>query len=135
LVYFLDKVLKNLLKDIKAKKDVFKLLSLGFVFLLCIPIISITLLMTGLFSSLAIILLILYGLFIYLSEIFTAYILANYIDNKWFNKKLNNYLLIIIGLFIIRVLSIIPVIGGFITFVVLLIGLGIISDSILKLKK
>ena len=135
LVYLFDKIFKNSLKEIKTKKDVIKLLSKGFVFLISVPIISLTLLVTGIFSSLAIILLIVYGLFIYISEVFSAYILASYIDKKWINKKLNNYILIILGLFIIKVTSILPIIGGFISFVILLTGIGIISNLVLKLKK
>lgn len=135
LVYLFEKVFKKSLDEIKSSKDIFRLLCKGFVFLFCVPIISLTLLMTGVFSSISIIMLIIYGLLIYVSEIFTAYVIAYYIDKKWINKKINSYVLIILGLLIIRILSIIPIINGFITFAVLLTGLGIISNMILKLKK
>ena len=135
LVYLLEKLFIKALNEIKSKKDIINLMSKGFVILICVPIIGLTLLMTGLFSSLAIIGLIVYGLLIYLSEIFTGYLLANYIDKKWLNKKLNSYILMILGLFIIRVLSIIPILGGFISFICLLIGLGLLGNMILKIKK
>jgi len=134
LVYILEKIFKKALKEINNKKDFASLIGKGFIILLCVPIISITLLMTGLFSSLAIIILIIYGLLIYVSEIFTAYLLAMYIDKKYLKKNLNNYILIIFGLFILRILGIIPLIGGFITFISLLFGLGILSNMILKIK-
>ena len=135
LVYLLEKVFKTALKEVNNKKEIIRICIRGFILLICVPIITITLLMTGLFSSLSIIALVVYGLLIYLSEIFTAYLLAHYIDSKWINKKLNSYVLVILGLFVIRVLSIVPIIGGFISFVSLLLGLGILGNMILKIKK
>lgn len=134
LVYILDKVFKKSVQEIKNKRDFASILGKGLILLITVPIISITLLMTGLFSSLAIIVLILYGLLIYFSEIFASYLLAYYIDKKYLNKKLNNYILVILGLFIVRVLSIIPVIGGFVSCITLLLGLGILGNMILKIK-
>ena len=47
---------------------------------------------------------------------------------------MNSYLLMIIGLFIIYVLSAIPYIGGFISFISLIFGLGIVGNIIIELK-
>ena len=134
LVYMLEKVFKKSINEVKSRRDFANMLGKGLILLICVPIIGVTLLMTGIFSSLAIIVLIIYGLLIYLSEIFVAYLVAHYIDKKWLNKKLNSYILVILGLFIIRVLSIVPIIGGFISFVSLLLGLGILGNMILKIK-
>lgn len=134
LVYVLEKVFKKSTKEIKNKRDFASILGKGLILLITVPIISITLLMTGLFSSLAIIILILYGLLIYFSEIFASYLLAYYIDKKYLNKKLNSYILVILGLFIVRVLSIIPIIGVFVSCIILLLGLGILGNMILKIK-
>lgn len=135
LMYILKDIFKKSLKEIKNKKYFISLLGKGFLILIGTPIISLTLLMTGLFTSLGTILIIIYGLLIYISEIFVAYILSNLINKKWLNKNINEYMLIIIGIFIVRVLSTIPIIGGFITFVVLLLGLGIIGNLIIQTKK
>ena len=130
LVYVFKKQTKNILKQTKDKKTIVSLLGKGFLILIGIPIISLTLIMTDLFMSIGVIAIILYGIIIYISEIIVAYILAHYLDKKYIKKSINNYLLVILGIFIIKVLSIIPLIGGFVYFIILLLGLGIIGNMI-----
>lgn len=134
LVYLFIKPLKNIEKQVKDKKMIISLLGKGFLMLIGIPIISLTFIMTDLLMSIGIVAIILYGIFIYISEIIVAYILAKYIDKKYIKKDLNNYVLIFLGIFIIKIISIIPFIGGFIYFIIMLLGLGIIGNMIIEAK-
>lgn len=135
LVYLFDKLLKKITNELKNKKNIFSLIGKGFLVLIGVPIISLTIIMTGLLMPIGIIILILYGIILYISEIITAYIIAYYLDKKYLKRNLNKYILIIIGIFIVRILSIIPIIGGFISFLIILLGLGTIFNIIYNEKK
>ena len=135
LVYFFNKQTKNILKQTKDKKTIVSVLGKGFLILIGVPIISLTFIMTDLFISIGVIALILYGILIYISEILVAYIIAHYLDKKYIKKNLNNYILTILGIFIVKVISIIPIMGGFIYFMIMLVGLGIIANMIIEAKK
>lgn len=137
LVFVCESLFKKSLKeteDINTKK-VAILCGKGFLILIGVPIIAMMLLFSGVFVSVGVIGAILYGILIYISNIFTAYFLATILDRKIFKKNLNSYLLMIIGLFIIYVLGMIPVIGGLISFISMLLGIGITGNMLLEMKK
>ena len=92
------------------------------------------LMFSSLFVSVGVIGGIVYGILVYIANIFSAYSLTKILDEKLFKKNMNSYLLMIIGLFIIYVLSAIPYIGGFISFISLIFGLGIVGNMIIELK-
>ena len=135
LVFCFEKVFKKLQKNKMEVKDVVVTSGKGLLILIGTPIIAIILLMTGLFVSVGIISALLYGILVYISIIISGYILAYNLDKKVFNKNLNNYLLVITGILIIYILKIVPIIGGLISFVSLLYGLGIAGNMILDIKK
>ena len=116
-------------------KKVATLCGKGFLVLIGVPIIAMMLLFSGAFVSVGVIGAILYGILIYISNIFTAYLLATMLDKKIFKKNLNGYLLMIIGLFIIYVLNMIPIVGGLISFISMLLGIGISTNMLFELKK
>lgn len=107
----------------------------GFLILIGVPIIGMMLIFSGAFLSVGVVGSLLYGIMVYISNIFTAYFIAKTIDEKYFNKKINSYMLMIVGLFIIYVLRIIPIIGGLISFISILIGLGIVGNMIIDNNK
>ena len=107
----------------------------GFLILIGIPIIAMMLLFSGAFISVGVIGAIIYGVLIYISNIFTGYFIAYILDKKYFKKNMNSYLLMIIGLFIVYVTSLIPFIGGIISFISILLGLGISGNMIIEMKK
>lgn len=136
LVFISEKLLKKSLeqtKDITSKKFTI-ICGKGLLILIGIPIISIMLLFSGAFVSVGLISGIIYGILVYISNIFTAYFIANVLDKKYLKKNMNSYMLVIIGLFIIYVLKIIPIIGSLISFVSLSLGLGIIGNMIIEQK-
>ncbi len=137
LVFVCESLFKKSLsytENLNAKK-IATLCGKGFLILIGVPIIAMMLLLSGAFVSVGVIGAILYGVLIYISNIFTAYFLADLLDKKIFKKNINSYLLMIIGLFIIYVLGMIPLIGGVISFISMLLGIGISSNMILEMKK
>lgn len=137
LVFVCEKLFKKSLKqteDLNAKKTAI-LCGKGFLILIGVPMIALMLLMTGIFSSVGVIGGIIYGILVYIANIFTAYTVAHKLDKKYFKKNMNSYILMIVGLFIIYVLSYIPYIGGFVSLLSLLFGLGISGNMIIEMKK
>ncbi len=100
-----------------------KSLGYGFLALILTPIIVLVLLVTVIGLPLGIILGFSYLLYIYLSKIFIAICIGNYLFDR-FKKKKSNYLPFIVGLAVFYLLSLLPYIGGLTRFVVLLLGLG-----------
>ncbi len=137
LVFVCEKLFKKSLKqteDLTAKKTAI-LCGKGFLILIGVPMVALMLLMTGIFSSVGVIGGIIYGILVYIANIFTAYTVADKLDKKYFKKNMNSYILMIVGLFIIYVLSYIPYIGGFVSLLSLLFGLGISGNMIIEMKK
>ena len=137
LVFVCEKLFKKSLKqteDLTAKKTAV-LCGKGFLILIGVPMVALMLLMTGIFSSVGVIGGIIYGILVYIANIFTAYTVADKLDKKYFKKNMNSYILMIVGLFIIYVLSYIPYIGGFVSLLSLLFGLGISGNMIIEMKK
>ena len=82
---------------------------------------------------LGIILMLLYGIAIYLTTIFTAYLIGYNFWQKVFKKDINILFLGLIGLFILLILGLIPGVRTLVSIITTLVGLGIIA-SILKRK-
>lgn len=102
----------------------------GLVSLVLIPIIAVILMITVIGMPLSIVLLVLYFVAIYLSTIFTAYLLGYKIWQKVFNKDMNMLLIGLIGLFVLLILNLIPGVRYLVSIVTILIGLGLIVDKI-----
>ena len=137
LIFISEKIFKKVLEQTKdlTVKDTFITCGKGFLILIGVPIIAMMLLFSGLFISVGVIGAIIYGILVYISKIFTAYILASKLDNKYFKKNMNSYLLVIIGLLVILLLGLIPIIGGLVTFISVIFGLGTIGNLIIELRK
>ena len=112
-------------------KDIIKTSLIGFLVLIIVPIISIITLFTKLLSPLALITILIYGISIYLSSLLVSYIIGNYIDDK-FNNKDNKYISLLMGIVIVKIIKLIPVIGGLFSFIILIYGMGLIFNYIKK---
>ena len=121
-------------KDEVKKDKVFKTFGNGFLFLIAVPVISVILMISIVCIPLAIIALILYGIIIYLSSIISSVYFGRLIGNKIL--KLNNiYLQILIGVVITRLIRLIPIIGGLYSFVIVILGVGLVYNMMVKLHK
>lgn len=104
----------------------------GLVFLIFVPIIVFILFLMSIGIPLALILLALYFIIMYLSTIFTGYLLGYKIWQKFFNNDINMLVVGIFGLAILFILSLIPGISTIISMISMIFGIGIIYDVILK---
>lgn len=105
----------------------FKHVLIGLVVLVVVPIISIILMITGIGLSTSLITLAIYSIIIYLSNIITGYYFSK---NILSSKITNEYLILLIGLFVIYFARLIPIIGGLVSLFSLLFGIGLISKNI-----
>lgn len=122
-------------KIYEDNKKYLKNAGIGLLILCSVPIISILLLVSSLGISLGFILIALYIMGLYLSQIFTGFVLGDAIFNKLINKELNTVLIGILGIVILKLLMLIPYIGGIITFISLVLGLGTIYELVFVKEK
>lgn len=115
--------------------EIIEVFTKGLVAIIIIPVIAVLLCCTVLGIPLAIILILLYGIAIYLTTIFTAYLLGYKIWQKVFNKDINLLSVGLIGLFILMLLNLIPGIRTLVSIITVLIGLGLIIETIRSKKQ
>lgn len=104
----------------------------GLVFLIIVPIVIFILFLMSIGIPLSLILLALYFIIMYLSTVFTGYLLGYKLWQKFFDKDINMLVVGIFGLAILFVLNLIPGISFIVSAVSMMIGVGIIYDVILK---
>jgi len=107
----------------------------GFLYIILIPFISIFLMISVIGLPLSIVLLCLYGVSIYIASIFSVYAITDYILDKKIKKELPAYLVVTIGLLCYYIIKILPVIGSIVGMLIFFIGLGMLVDVLLKLRK
>jgi len=112
--------------------EVIEVFTKGLVALILVPILIILLFCTLIGIPLAIIILLLYGIAIYLTTMFTAYLLGYKIWQKVFDKDINMLALGIIGLFVLFLFSLIPGVRTLVSIITTLIGLGLIVNILKK---
>lgn len=110
----------------------FSLFGFGTLSIILIPVVFLMLLTLAFCMPLAILILILYILAIWLSSIFSSYLLGFLIWKNFIKTDENVYLMGLIGVSIISILSIIPYIGTLIGVIVVMIGMGIILQQFKK---
>ena len=113
-----------------TKKEIGLRISKGLVILIITPIIGFLLLISTIAYPLGIITLLLYGILIYLSIIIPSILIGDYVITKLIKKEENIYLSIILGIIIVKVISLIPFIGTVLYFLTMLYGIGQIYELI-----
>lgn len=107
--------------------EIFKTAMIGLGVLVCVPFISIFTIFTGLLTPITLIVLAIYCICIYLAKLFVAYVIGTVIMKQGFKVKKDRYVLsILIGVTLVRLLCLIPVLGGLLSFILLIYGLGLI---------
>lgn len=127
------KIYNNLDKKLEFKKFVNNSLA-GLVVLVILPISGLIVLFTGIGTPLGIIILLLYGILCYVAKLTVLSIIGSKLYEICFKKKDNVYLSILIGIVVYKVLKLIPVIGGLVTFLALIAGLGYVVMLLFKKK-
>lgn len=104
----------------------------GLLALILVPITVSILFVLLIGTPLAIMLLIMYVVCMYLSNMFMGYYVGNYIWTKFIKKEKNMLLIGLIGITILYLLSLIPILGLFTTIVSFLCGYGLIIETLKK---
>ena len=123
------KLFKQISKEEKSVNNFLKNSLIGLGLLLLIPFLAIIALFTVIGIPMSIIVLLLYGIFIYISLIPTAYYLGGWILK---DKISNEYVLLVISLFVIFVIKYIPILGGLANFIFLIFGFAILLKQMKK---
>lgn len=119
-----------------VESQALKTVGAGGLVLFGIPVLSLLLMITVIGIPMGVILLIVYGLTLYLARIVTAVLIGNMIIRRVGQLTFWTELLqVLIGLLIIEILSLIPVVNILVGLVVVVIGLGAISLSIRRSKR
>ena len=92
--------------------------------LIILPVVSIFTVFTGILTPITLVVLALYAICIYLAPLFASYIIGSKLNNALF-KKNGLFLSALMGVLLVRLVGIIPLIGGLVKFLVLIYGLGI----------
>jgi cytoskeletal protein CcmA (bactofilin family) len=122
--------LSNKLSD-SIKKEFWKNLLFGLLALIVIPIAAILIAFTLIGIPITIILILLYVLAIFIAPIFAALLVGKLI----LKKQKNLILPVVVGIVIYAVLVSIPILGGLVKFVAVLLGLGAMTLAIFSIKK
>lgn len=129
LLFLMPKIFEKVAN--KGKEALLVNTGIGLLSLLFLPIAFIVLLFTIIGVSTSLIALVFYIVAIYLSTVFAAYNLGNlFLKDKIKNK----YMLLMVSLLVIYILKLVPFIGTLSSLFVLLLGLGIIVNLIIKRK-
>jgi len=132
----IDIFFKNKISDIKKiviKKN-YKLILPGIIILFLTPIAIFLLLITVIGIPMAIILLIFWGLIIYLSKIIVALTLGDYIFKYFHKEKISSLIKISVGIILVSLLLILPYIGWLFSLLIASLGIGVVY-YIIKNKK
>ena len=126
--------LKYLDKKLSAN-EIFNNTWNGLLFMFAVPIVSIILLVTVIGVPVGIISLLIYVIMLYLSVLISSTYLGKLITKKIFDKKQSPYLEIFIGCILTKLVCLIPIVSVIYTIFLVLFGLGLIYNMILKVRK
>ena len=127
LLFYIRPKFKEKLDKVNLKFDaILKLVCIGFLILILIPMIFLVTVFTNVLTPLALILGSIYGISLYLGTLLSAYVIGNLLTSKAL-KVDNKYLALTIGIILVRVVKLIPYVGGFIGVICLLYGMGLIT--------
>ncbi len=125
---------KERLDKVDLKIDsIIKTICIGFLILILIPMIFVITVFTNILTPFALILACIYGISIYLGSLLSAYIIGSLLTKKIF-KKDNQYLALVIGIILVKLVKLVPYIGNFISVLCLLYGIGLITTHIKSRK-
>ena len=106
-----------------VRDKIWKSLGYGLLSLILIPVVAFILLITVIGFPIGLLFVFSYVFYIYLAKIFIAVCIGDYLYEKLGRNK-TQYLPYVLGLVVYYVLTWIPIIGGLVNLVVLLLGLG-----------
>ena len=127
-------IYKKVNEDIDGKSEVLYC-AYAFLGLILIPVIAILFIFTVIGIELTAFLMIGYIILLMLSMVVTAMVLGKRVLAKLFNVSDNAFLSITVGVVLIKVISLIPILGGWIYFIGFIYGLGKLFKFIIDTRK
>lgn len=100
---------------------------IGFVFLIALPAVAVVLIFTLVGIPLALILAAMYLILIYVSRVVISLAVGNWLISRAGRTGVSRFTAFFVGLLAFVILTWIPVVGGFVSFVGLLLGLGALA--------
>lgn len=134
LFYFIPKTKDKLNEFELSFGNIAKTSGIGLLVLILVPLLSIVGFVTLFLMPVSFIALAVYAISIYLSFLLIYYVVGNVITNKVFNKD-NIHIALLIGIVLVKLVCLVPYIGGLIGFISLLFGLGLIYKFIVNIRK
>lgn len=133
ITYLFPKLFISIKKDYGKIKldDCVRLFIKGLLALIGIPSLALILLMSNVGISLGAIILVMYFILSYISVIISGYLLGYFIWKKILKKESNQYIQLLIGIAVIKILEWVPYIGMIVSIISLFVGLGIIIEKII----
>lgn len=122
----INKKIHQELTSIQFGKD----LVVGICALFLIPIVCIFLVISFIGAAAGVILILAYIMMLCLSQCFAGFWLGKLIMEKSFHSQMNPFLEALVGIIIIRVFGLIPLFGGYITLIAVVLGLGLIMQCL-----
>ncbi len=117
-------------------KSSLKVLGIGLLGLVAIPIICIILILLDFTSSISLILLALYIIGIVLAKSLFTIVANNYVCSKLnLTKNIQIFGMLVISEIVVWILTILPFVGNIISFIICVLGLGVLISSIINKKQ
>lgn len=122
----IDQKVEHELSSLQFGKD----LVIGICALFLIPVISVFLFISVIGSLAGVVLTLAYIIMLCLSQAFAGFWLGKLIMEKAFHNKVNPFLEALIGIVILQAVGLIPFVGGYVTLIAVVTGLGIILQCL-----
>jgi cytoskeletal protein CcmA (bactofilin family) len=113
------------IKGIETMDSFWSMIGLGLVVLIVTPVAALILMATIIGIALALLVLGLYFIGLYISGIVASIIAGGFVL-----KNSNQYLQGFVGLLLLTIIGLIPIIGGLVKFIVLLVGMGVVFKKL-----
>lgn len=130
ILLILIKIFGQKIKQISDTNSFWSMMGWGLITLIVTPILILMMMMTVIGIPLAVITLITYSICLYLTGIIISILVGHFMSEKGYLKVKNHYLQGIVGLLLLTLVGLIPVVGGLVKFIVLLLGLGFIFKNL-----
>lgn len=130
LIVCLPGVNKLIKKYTMSPDDVAKKSLIGVCLLVGVPIASLIFMISAVMLPLGLCSLALYCIAIYISSLVTSYIVGIQLAKPL--KIKNDYLIALVGVLVVKLLSVVPVVGVFVSLIAMLMGLAVIMKLITK---
>ena len=134
LFYLFPKIREKLSGELVQANDIAKASLKGLCVLVVVPLVCLFTIFTRILTPLSLLTVVIYAFGIYFSTLFVSFIVGRFLYAK-FGKESNSYIELIIGLLVVKIVSLIPIIGGLVKFICLIYGLGIMFNYITGMIK